>query len=468
VVTDTKGEVVYHADWVEVGSLFTLSDGGERFPANQLITIYSSNETTDQNNIIQSVQYHSSCSSNLFLKDRFGASQLVIWVNEDQGTDSCFANQTFELDITIPIDIVGGPATITSLTVASNIDPFFFNLTDKVFGIVADAGTTISTSLAIPIDLTTAKTYNLLVTVFAETQLGQICRATELTSFTAGYPLPPIFPTFSPTSAPTGTPAPTPDPETAACNLEADIDCRTSSGVSCRNLSPPTVTTCESDGPATSISFQYTAQPCGTTSNCEEANAGLPTAEGQVFVSIVGRNGVVGFSDIVVPDQIIRVSQGLTRDITVTISTVDLATGGPGTELQQVTGIRTECEGQLGRDLTLLTNYGAMRLVSFSNPEQGTQSILEELAVTYTVRNEGVLAATVTSAVRTVPGTVELLTDGEQLLSPDAVLRFEDTVTVNLSEQSGETVRFDLFAAGRGTVSSRECFDNERYSFVLG
>ena len=147
VVTDLDGKVFYHDDWVAVGSLFTLFDGGNNFPANQLITIYKNENTDDPGNIIQSIQYHSSCSSNLFLKDRFGATQLVIWVNEDQGTVSGFANQTVELDITVPIDIEGGPAVIQSLTVASNVDPFFFNLTDKVAGTVVETGESITVEI---------------------------------------------------------------------------------------------------------------------------------------------------------------------------------------------------------------------------------------------------------------------------------------------------------------------------------
>lgn len=203
VVTDLKGETIFHSDYVLVGSIYTLYDGGEDFPADQLITIYQQNSTDDPSSVLQSIQYHSSCSSNLFLKDRFGASQLVLWVNEDQGVISCFANQTFNLDIAIPIDIEGGPATVTGLTISSNVEPFFFNLTEKVAGIQADAGNIIQTTIAIPIDLTEKKTYSLLMTLTAVTAAGQSCIATELMRFDAGYPLPPIFPTFSPTGSPT-------------------------------------------------------------------------------------------------------------------------------------------------------------------------------------------------------------------------------------------------------------------------
>ena len=209
VVTDLDGETIYHDDWVGVGELFILFDRGHRFAADQIITIYRSDNIADSSNILQSMQYHSSCSQRLLLKDRFGASQLVLWVNEDQGTVSSFVNQTFNLDVAVPIELGGGPATVTSLTVASNIDPFFFNLNDMVAGTVLDEGHTLETLIAIPIDLTTRHTYNLLITLSAVTADGRDCRATELVSFTSGYPLPPIFLTFPPTQAPSGRPAST-------------------------------------------------------------------------------------------------------------------------------------------------------------------------------------------------------------------------------------------------------------------
>ena len=182
-----------------VGSLYNHDSGGERFSANSLITIYKNNNTGDLANLLQSVQYHSSCSSTLFLKNRFGASILAQWTNEEQGTVSCFGNQTFNIEVDIPIDFEGGPATVTSLVVASNIDPFFFNLTDSVAGVEVSAGETLQTTVAVPIDLTEKRTYNMLVTLQAETAGGVTCAASDLVSFTAGYPLPPIFPTFAPT-----------------------------------------------------------------------------------------------------------------------------------------------------------------------------------------------------------------------------------------------------------------------------
>lgn len=82
LVTDAKGkDVVYHNDYVAVDTIYYLTDNNQRFEADQFIYIYSSNVTTEEN-LLQFVQYHSSCSSNLLLLDRFGASQLVEWYNE--------------------------------------------------------------------------------------------------------------------------------------------------------------------------------------------------------------------------------------------------------------------------------------------------------------------------------------------------------------------------------------------------
>ena len=464
VVTDLDGETIFHDNWVVVGELFTLSDGGNNFPADQLITIYNSDNTADPNNVVQAVQYHSSCSQNLFLKDRFGAVQLVIWVNEDQGVVSCFANQTFELDITIPLDIEGGPATLTGLTVASNVDPFFFNLTDKVTGIVADAGDSISVPISIPIDLTSKQTYNLLITVTAVTQLERICRATELISFTAGYPLPPIFPTFSPTQAPTGTMSPTPDPDTAACELEAGIECFSSSGRSCRSLTAPTASVCDTtDEEADSLTFLVTGRSCGTTPDCEELFPGQALTEAEYFISAEGRDGMA-FEGIVPSGGTFRVMDGLDRELTIIISTVD--NGLPGLELQTIDGYNVRCRGNVNEDITLLADVGALQIVSFTSPDQGLQSIFEVLTITYNVGNDGVLPATATSAIKTSSfetGSVELLDSGPVQLAPAQQLSYPSAeVQINLAESSGSEFTFQLDVAGQGTASGTACSDSER------
>ena len=91
---------------------------------------------------------------------------------------------------------------MTGLSIASNVDPFYFNLTDSVAGIKANAGDLFRTTIVVPIDLSEKKTYNMLITLSAETESGTPCTATDLVTFVAGYPLPPIFPTVAPTGTP--------------------------------------------------------------------------------------------------------------------------------------------------------------------------------------------------------------------------------------------------------------------------
>jgi hypothetical protein len=466
VVTALKDDTLYHSDWVEVGSLFTLTDGGNRFVADQLITIYSDENTADPANILQSVQYHSSCSSNLFLKDRFGAVQLVIWVNEEQGTVSCFANQTFDLDVTVPIDLQGGPATVQSLTVASNVDPFFFNLTDKVFGLVVDAGDTLQTSLSIPIDLTQKRTYNLLITLTALTTTGKECQATELTSFTAGYPLPPIFPTFSPTQAPSGSATPTHNPDRAACILEADINCQSSSGRSCRVISAPSSKACDSQSGISSIDFLMTGNGCGATANCEQTSSGN-IGEPEVFIEVLDGDTTV-FSGVVPQGSIFAVGGPFERDrLQITISSV--SNGGAGTPLQTLDRVDLACGGQVGADLTLLQNFGALQLVGFTNADQGSESIIETFDITYVVRNEGSATATVETAVGASPfepGPIVLVST-ETDLEPGDEITARTFAVVNLAESEGSQFRFDLTVTGRSSVNNRVCADLQAFAINI-
>lgn len=72
VATDTDGEITFFEGFVPVGSSYLMDNNFERFPADQIIRVYSSDVTTEEN-LLQDVQYHSSCSQNLDLLNRFGS-----------------------------------------------------------------------------------------------------------------------------------------------------------------------------------------------------------------------------------------------------------------------------------------------------------------------------------------------------------------------------------------------------------
>lgn len=290
-----------------------------------------------------------------------------------------------------------------------------------------------------------------------------------MTSFTAGYPLPPLFPTFSPTQAPTGTIAPTTDPDTTACNLEANIRCRTSTGSGCRSIQPPTALVCaSSSGKANAMEFLFTGKSCGATANCIEAFAGLDIGEQQAWINIVDKKGTVAFDGIVQKGGMVSINTARLREtqLSIVVSFVDENTGGPGLRLQRITNVQIRCKGEVGKDLTLLKNYGALQVVSFTNPDQGKQSIIQSLTFTYIIINESSLPGTVTSAIKTQPSTTELI-QSPIVLRPGERVEFSDAsdkVLINLAEEAvtGTQFRYELFVAGQGTASGLRCFDNER------
>jgi len=211
--TNEGGSKVYHDGWVSVGDLFTHElDGIDTIHGgpNAYMSIYSSDDIANPANLLQVVKFHQYCQVNTFLKDKYGASQLVIWANYEQGTASCFANQTFNFEINVPINDIlfeGESATINSLTVASNVEPFFYDLSAEVAGQVVQPGDSIQSSFTIPIDLTVYQEYNILITLQATTSDGRNCTGTALSSFTAGEPLAPMGSTpppggFAPIAAP--------------------------------------------------------------------------------------------------------------------------------------------------------------------------------------------------------------------------------------------------------------------------
>ena len=198
VATDIKGQgIIYHDGFVAVGSEYELVDGGNRLEANMNITIYSS-DVIDPANMIQSVVYHSSCSRNLFLKDRYGASQIVVFVNDLQGIVTCFFNSTFDISIINDGDF---GAEFVSLVSVTNLG--VFNLTDQVLGQNVAPGESFAISLPVALDLTVRQRYTVLSTITGRTEgSGVICTDTDFLTFVAGNPLPPTFPTVTPSAFP--------------------------------------------------------------------------------------------------------------------------------------------------------------------------------------------------------------------------------------------------------------------------
>jgi len=186
IVTDIKGDgITYFEGLVAVDSLFSLNDNGERFAADQFIMIY----TPDQSTLLQMVQYHSSCSQNLELKNRFGASQLVEFMNELQGLVSCFTLYTLAITINLPITAeTTDQIELTSMTAMTSFAGML-DLTDQVAGQVIGPGTPgVVVTLEGMIDATVRELYTVIYNVEGvRVSDGALCTGMDMISIEIGY-----------------------------------------------------------------------------------------------------------------------------------------------------------------------------------------------------------------------------------------------------------------------------------------
>ena len=172
------------------------------------VTIYTSEKASTET-MLQTMIYYSSCSRNLFLKDRFGSIQLIAFVNDFQGTVSCFINATFTFLI-----VNEGDVNAELLTLISETNAFgTLNVTDQVLAQHLAPRETFEVTFPIFIDLTTHRGFAIETTLTGKAPGGQICHADDILQFTATSPaMPSSLPTASLTPAPhrSATPSPTP------------------------------------------------------------------------------------------------------------------------------------------------------------------------------------------------------------------------------------------------------------------
>ena len=187
---------IYFEGTVEWDGTFNLTEpNGDRLPADMNFTVYDREGGT----LLQRVQYHSSCSQNLFLKDRYGANQLVGFYNPLQGLVDCFvtSNYTFTFGNNGTF-----PAVLESLVALTT--PFGpFNLTDDVLGQMLMPGESFVVYLPIELDLTVRQRYTVLATITGNFfDNGITCSSSDFLDFVAGGTTAPSVPTVAPTTVP--------------------------------------------------------------------------------------------------------------------------------------------------------------------------------------------------------------------------------------------------------------------------
>ena len=370
-------DTVFFEGPISLNELYNVTDpSGDRLPADMNLTLYDSDPATG-GTLLQRVQYHSSCSQNLFLKDRYGASQLVAFFNEVQGLVDCFitSNYTFTIGNNGTL-----PATLDSLVALTT--PFGpFDLTDEVLGQNLQPGEPFVVYLPVVIDLTVRQRYTVLATITGTFTDSAPCSSSDFLDFVAGNGLPPSVPTLAPTTSPTRSPAPTFNAANNACELETSIQCRITSGGSgsCGNFVIPATTCSDGENPSSLTWKMVTGSCADSTASPDKTDCeGTVTGDGPFQVE------AGGFSGTVAKDATFTVNNpGNKMDVTIS--------GGGSTQTQT---IETSCDPE--DDLTLGKTFGGLQLVGFTDGS-GPVSPVVEFVNDYIVFNPQV-TATILSA----------------------------------------------------------------------
>lgn len=480
VVTDIKGKgVVYFSGFVQIGQEYPLDDGGNRFEADQFITVYSSDDTTESN-ILQFVQYHSSCSSNLQLKNRFGAHQLTGFYNTVQGNITCFATANFGLQVQLPLDVNGSRgATLTSMTLVTNFVGSI-DLTEEVAGAVVEpGGSTVATVQGV-IDLTERKRYTILAQMTGiGTMTQSVCTGSNLIEFFAGSAVSPGTATNVPTQLPSISLAPLPDVATTACELDATILCSTlrnpdPSESSCTSLALPSQPTCISHGRPSRLSWLYNGMPCSSTVTkppsmfkCTTMNGGPSmNPPDDAFISVISKDKVYFAGGIRFGSTFLVSAGSYDEEFAPTISIVisQMADGEPGQTLQTIE-LHNEC--QMGNDIHVLAQHGAVQLVAFESKEQGLQSALEELTITYVVQNIGPIRASLNQIYVNSTFTGERNFASLELEQGESE-RWAFTTPINLYASDGLEFYNEIHVEGTGLQNNIVCSDEANLDIMIG
>jgi hypothetical protein len=363
---------------------------------------------------------------------------------------SLFQSASYQFSIKLPFALTGS-ATLTSLVSITNFG--VFNFTDEVYGLNVSAGQEIVVSQPISLDLSQRRRYTALTTLTGVSSTGQNCTATDFTSFIAGNPIPPVFPTFAPTGVIGATLAPTTNPLTTPCRLRALIQCLIPNGEasSCANLAAPSTTACSGNNPPSFLQFRYVG------------GNGLPD---QVYVSIIVGPGPA-FQGVVDKFGFINAYGNFnTGGNALVISTV--VNGTSGTQLASI-DIPTDCTGS---DLVLYNTYGGvLELTAFANNVTGLVYGFAAVELEYILQNNGDAPITVTSALVSsdFSGNNTLIDSPISIPGHGQIDLGNETAIVNLesAKTSGTTLQFILSASGAASGTNYPCADVATYAFFV-
>jgi hypothetical protein len=454
--------IIYTSEYVGVGSTFQVTDGVQKIQAALNVTFYSSNLLSAATQI-QSLKFETTCSQNLFLKDRFGAVELVGLVNQEQGVLSTTASVSFDVSATVPSNLTESGITVTSFIAETSFGTF--NFTDQFSGQSVAPGASIHASFNITLDLSISRRYAVTSSISGLTPTGQIYQGAGSYEFAAGNALPPaVTPTASVPSIPSAT-----------ASISAAIECSLASdpSISCDGLKLPSISKC-TGSKAQELRFIYNAKSCDASNStsglfqCTDSNGGPVSSPVSITVSN-GMETVDFFSGTVEPGVIFSTLTGGAYAGSLSIKVSSLVNNAPGLLLQTLT-VSPSCGGS--SDVSLLTQYGSLQLTAFKNTENGLQSAVDVISQSFVVSNDGVGDVTVSWANITsaLYGTTSVVSPpGLQLGSGQSKSFPFATTPINLYASQGQSFSSTFNVSGVGSGASQQpCSNSTQLSFVVG
>jgi hypothetical protein len=490
VATTLGGADVYFEGFVDVGETYSLNEDLEyaKLSADMNITVYDPMGSEDPativqyGNTMQTMFLHLSCSQPLYLFDRFGAQQVVEWMEDDGRVVSAFIDVPVGEMLSLSLNATGisgqDSVRLLEMNILSNTDGFI-NKTDEINGVILTEGEVLELEpINITVDLTRRTRYTFFTTVVGETLDGSAeCNGFDFHECEAGVNLPPAFPTIAPTPSPTITPYPTPDPEDAECVARSTIDCQVSDprGVTCDQLSGLTeFPRCPSGSNLTMLQFNFTGSKCGSTEGCTDLVT-EPMPE-EVYIEITDCETTAFFQGSANIGNTISVNPRgnfLCPTIEVAIMTADFdaETESNNGEILQTLVLPTDClDRDESRDgWTLLTNYGAFQLVRYRT-ETGFQSAEATVTMTYSIGNSGAFSAAMDEAfLESAFSGVEMLLNDTAVVPPRSRLQLgQEAVKLDLLGSAGTTLDFSLSVAGALTTTAQQpCASDESFEFTV-
>jgi hypothetical protein len=480
IITATRlgGTETYFSGPVKVGGMYTMNEDGsfDKLAADINITVYDPAIGISGEGMLQTIFVHLSCSQPLFLKDRFGSSQTVQWIEDDGRNVSCFQDtETGSLVVSLNASTVDEPVELLEMVVISNVQDEPINYTDAVQGTILEPG---GESITLPpinvtVDLTDRVRYTFFTTIIGRAVTsGVMCNGFDFTECIAGVALPPFFPTLAPTPSPTVTPYPTPDPNTTTCIIRGAIECVVTEpfGETCETLTAATSPRCSTGAELEILVFQYTG--AGTTDLGgawpEEVYLFISDCETSAFFQGTVRLG----------DNITVNSRGnfLCETIEINIQTVDFVeedetnNGEVLASLEYPSGCLSVEEDPVG--WTLGTSYGPLELTQYNSDLDGIQALTAVVFINYAVDNIGEFNAIVESGLVVSPFSA---TNPSQIVPTPFELRKQtrlsisnQTANINLETSRGSTFSFTLDVnATSDTAFMLPCDDFQNFSFTV-